>query len=182
MLRQPGWLSPAQPVDPEVARELQKLWPQCLFSSMRRWNSFVAASCDYDAGKSSVVQAYLTYNDGWKKLAELEGASLSLVRPFHCVSNVTLGFLDEMSPERMGDVQVTARQVEDFCGRKFSVFGIVSVGECGPDCAVAKVHVGDGVALFVRLFRASAMGWEILALRMGQVKDRLPLFECSRVS
>jgi hypothetical protein len=93
-----------------------------------------------------------------------------------------LGELEEVSPERLSDVQVTARQVEEFSYRKFSVFGIVSVSsDCGPDCAVAKVHVGDGVALMVRLFRASSSGWEILAIRMGKVKDKLTLFSCSKV-
>jgi hypothetical protein len=72
--------------------------------------------------------------------------------------------------------------VEDFSFRKFSVFGVVSCGLCGPDCAVAKVHLGDSVALMVRLFRSSANGWEILAMRMGQVRDKLPMFNCSKVT
>jgi hypothetical protein len=56
-----------------------------MFSSERRWNSFVAALCERADGKKSVVQAYSTYNDGWKPLNEFDDSDIDTVRPFHCV-------------------------------------------------------------------------------------------------
>ncbi len=191
-LRQPpGWLPPASAVPGDVARNLQPLFGNdCTLLSQRQWSSFLLVSLQCSGGKESLAQIYLTCNSGYNLLQRLESSDIDVVRPFRCQAPVKENevLLEEVSPERMSDITLSSRQVEEFCGRRYSVFGLVSVAACGQDCAVAKVHVGDGNALLVRLFRACSGSvrwsswWEILALRSGGVvSDKVPFFNCSAV-
>lgn len=192
--RPPGWLSePSSAVNvptEELAFLLDAI-PFCRNARLigqREWKSFRMFEASCASGDFASIIAFKSCSGTWKIIKATHpsnNVSLKRTEPLMCFSSESDGILDE--EDVSGEVNAMSVQVSAvvgaYLGREFPVFGFVSMATCGVDCVVVKAHLGNGEAVFVKLFRAFiSCEWEVVAYRVGfHVSDKLVSFNCSNV-